>query len=70
MCTPLVVKLGTPQAQNNDMNSNNVQLVVGVVFNPILDEMFSAIVGCGATCNGKPIKVSKNVTGNDQKSGV
>ena len=67
---PSSCQYGWPQAQNNDMNSNIVQLVVGVVFNPILDEMFSAIVGCGAKCNGKPIKVSKNVTGNDQKSGV
>ena len=37
--------------------------MVGVIYNPILDEMFSAIVGCGATCNGKPIKASKNATG-------
>ena len=25
--------------------------------------MFSAIAGCGAKCNGKPIKTSKNATG-------
>ncbi|XP_028392369.1 inositol monophosphatase 1-like [Dendronephthya gigantea] len=39
----------------------NKELVVGVIYNPILDEMFSAITGHGATCNGKPIKPS-NVT--------
>ena len=33
------------------------------MYNPILDEMFSAISGHGAKCNGKPIKVSNNVTG-------
>lgn len=32
--------------------------VVGVVFNPMLDEMFSARVGHGATLNGAPIFVS------------
>ncbi|CAB3988279.1 Inositol monophosphatase 1 [Paramuricea clavata] len=40
----------------------NKELVVGVVYNPTLDEMFSAIAGCGAKCNGKPIKASKNAT--------
>lgn len=32
--------------------------VVGVVYNAILDEMFSAVIGEGAKCNGKPIRVS------------
>ncbi|MFH1590490.1 MAG: inositol monophosphatase family protein [archaeon] len=32
--------------------------VAGAVFNPISQEMFSAAKGCGATCNGEPIKVS------------
>lgn len=32
--------------------------VVGVVYNAILDEMFSAVVGQGAFCNGKQIQVS------------
>lgn len=31
---------------------------VGVVYNPILDELFTAIRGKGAFLNGKPIKVS------------
>lgn len=32
--------------------------LLGVVYNPYLDEMFSAIKGCGAYVNGKPIHVS------------
>ncbi|XP_049395910.1 inositol monophosphatase 2 [Solanum stenotomum] len=32
--------------------------VVGVVYNPIIDEIFTAIDGRGAFLNGKPIKVS------------
>lgn len=35
------------------------ELVFGVVYNPILNEMFIAKKGCGATYNGKPIHVSK-----------
>lgn len=37
--------------------------MVGVVYNPILEEMFSAITGRGATCNDKPIKASTSITG-------
>jgi myo-inositol-1(or 4)-monophosphatase len=35
------------------------EIVVGQVFNPILDERFEAVKGQGAFLNGKPIKVSK-----------
>eukprot|EP00892_Ulva_mutabilis_P009945 jgi/Ulvmu1/7322/UM035_0111.1 len=35
-----------------------LQVVVGVVYNPILKEMFTATHGGGATLNGKPIRVS------------
>jgi myo-inositol-1(or 4)-monophosphatase len=35
------------------------EIVVGQVFNPILDERFEAVRGQGAFLNGKPIKVSK-----------
>ncbi|MDA8229036.1 MAG: inositol monophosphatase family protein [Desulfitobacterium hafniense] len=34
------------------------ELIAGVVYNPVIDEMFSAEQGQGATCNGVPIKVS------------
>jgi len=36
--------------------------IAGVVFNPILDEMFSARAGMGATLNGTQIAVSKHAT--------
>lgn len=32
--------------------------VVGVVFNPVLGELFTAAAGCGAYLNGKRIQVS------------
>jgi inositol-phosphate phosphatase / L-galactose 1-phosphate phosphatase len=35
-----------------------LQVVVGVVYNPVLKEMFVATRGGGATCNDKPIHVS------------
>lgn len=35
-----------------------VQVVVGVVYNPILEELFVASRGSGATCNGEPVSVS------------
>lgn len=36
----------------------HVQVVVGVVYNPILDELFTAVRGKGAYLNGEPIHVS------------
>lgn len=35
--------------------------VMGLVYNPFTDELFSAIKGCGAFCNDKPIHVAENV---------
>jgi myo-inositol-1(or 4)-monophosphatase len=35
------------------------QLVLGLVYNPILNEMFVGQRGCGATYNGRPIHVSE-----------
>ncbi|XP_023308089.2 inositol monophosphatase ttx-7-like [Lucilia cuprina] len=40
----------------------NKELVVGVVYNPIANEMYSAWKGHGAYLNGQPIEVSKNCT--------
>ncbi|HMI52977.1 MAG TPA: inositol monophosphatase family protein [Candidatus Saccharimonadales bacterium] len=37
-------------------------LLVGVIYNPIHDELFAAAKGEGATLNGKKIQVSKNAT--------
>ena len=36
--------------------------VAGAVFNPILDEMYLARTGHGATCNGEPIHVTAQAT--------
>ncbi|KAL6762632.1 hypothetical protein V8C86DRAFT_2470494 [Haematococcus lacustris] len=36
----------------------NRQVVVGVVYNPVLEELFSATLGGGAYLNGAPIRVS------------
>jgi len=34
------------------------EMVAGVIYDPVLDELFSAARGQGATCNDKPIRVS------------
>lgn len=38
---------------------SNDQVVAGVVYNPIFDELFFAVKGKGAFLNGEPLKVSK-----------
>lgn len=40
----------------------NGSLVAGVIYNPMLDELFCATQNNGATLNGKPIKVSQTST--------
>lgn len=35
-----------------------LQVVVGVVYNPIMEEMFTAVRGKGAFLNGNPIQAS------------
>ncbi len=35
------------------------EIVLGVTFDPTRDELFAAEKGCGATLNGKPIRVSE-----------
>jgi myo-inositol-1(or 4)-monophosphatase len=35
---------------------------LGVVYDPVRDELFAAATGCGATLNGKPIRVSHTPT--------
>jgi fructose-1,6-bisphosphatase/inositol monophosphatase family enzyme len=39
------------------------ELVLGIIYNPLNSELYSAIKGQGAFLNGKPIRTS-NVTGN------
>lgn len=40
------------------------EVVAGLIYNPYLDEVFSAIKGQGAFCNGKKITVSSHSIGN------
>lgn len=35
----------------------NKQCVIGIVYSPFLDKLYTARKGCGAFCNGKPIRV-------------
>ncbi|MFN8418210.1 MAG: inositol monophosphatase family protein [Anaerolineae bacterium] len=35
------------------------EVLVGVVYDPIMDELFAAVKGHGATMNGEPIQVSR-----------
>jgi myo-inositol-1(or 4)-monophosphatase len=35
------------------------EVVVGLVYNPVLEDMYTAIKGHGAFCNGNPIKVTE-----------
>ena len=41
---------------------HNSEIIAGVVYNPIIDEMFWAEKGCGAFCNGSRINVSTTPT--------
>lgn len=43
----------------------NGALLIGVVFNPVTNELFSAALGQGATLNGAPIQVSQATTLSD-----
>jgi myo-inositol-1(or 4)-monophosphatase len=40
----------------------NEHLTLGVVYDPVRDELFAAERGMGATCNGNPIRVSPTTT--------
>ena len=48
----------TPECAVSIGLSVNGAAVVGVVYNPITEEMFTGVVGEGAFCNGKPLRVS------------
>jgi len=50
---------GIPHASISIGVTENGQRVVGVVYDPFRDEMFSAIRGEGATLNGQKIEVTK-----------
>jgi myo-inositol-1(or 4)-monophosphatase len=38
------------------------ELTLGVVYDPLRDELFTAERGCGAHCNGRPLRVSRTPT--------
>lgn len=38
------------------------QMVLGVIYAPFLDRLYTAVRGQGAKCNGKPIRVAKPVS--------
>jgi len=40
--------------------TDTLKPLVGVVYNPVYDEMFSAAQGGGATLNGRPLRVTEN----------
>jgi len=43
------------------------EMILGIVYNPILEQLFTARKGRGAFLNGKPIQVSK-IQGNKSVS--
>ncbi len=53
------VVLGCEQRNAGLKADEDGEMVAGVVYDPLRDEMFSAAKGQGATLNGKPIHVSK-----------
>ena len=53
------VVLGCEQRKPGLKADEDGEMVAGVIYDPLRDEMFSAAKGQGATLNGKPIHVSK-----------
>lgn len=44
------------------LNNQTNEILLGIVYDPMMDECFCAVRGNGATCNGEPIKVSRTET--------
>jgi len=61
VCIALQVRSKAKTAQVDD----GYATVVGVIYDPFMDEMWSAVAGDVARCNGKPIRVSRNPKLND-----
>jgi myo-inositol-1(or 4)-monophosphatase len=61
VCIALQVRSGTKAAQID----GGYATVVGVVYDPFMDEMWSAVAGDKARLNGKPIRVSSRAKLND-----
>ena len=53
------VVLGCEQRRPGLAADQDGEMVAGVIYDPLRDEMFSAARGEGATLNGRPIRVSK-----------
>ncbi len=56
------VVLGCEHRTAETVAGEDGEMVVGVIYDPLRDEMFAAARGEGATLNGKPIHVSKTTT--------
>lgn len=61
VCIALQVRSRVKSAQVDD----GYATVVGVIYDPFLDEMWSAVAGDKARLNGKPIRVSQRTRLND-----
>jgi myo-inositol-1(or 4)-monophosphatase len=46
------------------------EFVIGVIYNPVSDELYAACKGQGATLNGRKIEVSKVTTLEDARLGI
>jgi len=53
------VLLGCERRRPGLATDEDGEMVVGVTYDPLRDEMFSAAKGEGATLNGRPVRVSK-----------
>ena len=53
------VVLGCERRPAGSLPEQDGEMVAGVIYDPLRDEMFSAARGAGATLNGKPIHVSR-----------
>ena len=56
------VVLGCEHRRPGLAENQDGEMVVGVIYDPLRDEMFSTDRGAGATLNGKPMQVSKTST--------
>ncbi len=56
------VVLGCERRAANLARDEDGEMVAGVIYDPLRDEMFSTERGAGATLNGRPIHVSKTST--------
>jgi myo-inositol-1(or 4)-monophosphatase len=58
-CVSIALQMRVATSRENDHPDAPYQTVLGVVYDPFTDDMFTAIRGSDARLNGKPIAVSK-----------